>query len=140
MKYKVEYWFRTQHDDMDSEIVTVEANSEEEAIEKAKSEAIRGSRNFKIMKENNEFGRMQELAGLGEGESVIKKPSPIYKDKNEINQDNALEQAVESLGHAMEILSRVDMEHFDSKQQLHFRNLFLLCSDFVEDYDKEINN
>jgi len=47
-KYEVEYWVY-RNDDYTDEEVTVWANSEEEALEKAKTETRRG-KNFKILK------------------------------------------------------------------------------------------
>mgnify|MGYP003610759171 CR=1 FL=1 len=137
-KFKVSYYWRTAGDDIDWETHEVEASNEEEAEEKImeKLGRVKGFYKVKVEPINNSFERMQELAGLNEEG----KPSPIYNNVDEINDDGSLAEAEEALGHAMEILSRVDMEHFDIKNQIHIKNIFQLCTDFVEDYKSIIND
>ena len=84
MEFKViEYW-RTRSDDMDWESTTVEANSKEEAEEVYRKDNPRPNGFYKLeiepmedknMKGNNEFKRMQELAG-------IQNESQFHVDKN----------------------------------------------------------
>lgn len=48
-KYKVEYWYQYM-DDSDFDVIEVEAESEEQAIEKAKQQAPRRSKSFSVVK------------------------------------------------------------------------------------------
>ena len=68
MEFKViEYW-RTRGDDIDWESTTVEANSKEEAEEVYRKDNPMPKGFYKLetknMEENNDFKRMQELAGI----------------------------------------------------------------------------
>lgn len=68
MKFKVTQIFRDGHDNLDDDVKIIDANNKEEA------EKIYWEKNFRIkgfykltvepMKENNEFKRIQELAGI----------------------------------------------------------------------------
>jgi hypothetical protein len=68
MKFKVTQIFRDGHDNLDDDVKIIEADNKEEA------EKIYWEKNFRIkgfykltvepMKENNEFKRIQELAGI----------------------------------------------------------------------------
>ena len=68
MKFKVTQIFRDGHDNLDDDVKIIDANNKEEA------EKIYWEKNFRIkgfykltvepMEENNEFKRMQELAGM----------------------------------------------------------------------------
>ena len=138
--FKVTEYWRTGQDDMDFESKEITASTKEEAEKKywEQNSKTKGFYKLKVEEKgvSESFGRMQELAGLKEGG----KPSPIYNNVDEINDDNSLAEAEESLGHAMGILSRVDMEHFNVKNQIHIRNILQLCTEFVEDYESIIND
>ena len=68
MKFKVTQIFRDGHDNLDDDVKIIDANNKEEA------EKIYCEKNFRIkgfykltvepMEENNEFKRIQELAGM----------------------------------------------------------------------------
>ena len=68
MKFKVTQIFRDGHDNLDDDVKIIDANNKEEA------EKIYWEKNFRIkgfykltvepIEENNEFKRMQELAGM----------------------------------------------------------------------------
>lgn len=86
MKFKVTQIFRDGHDNLDDDVKIIDANNKEEA------EKIYWEKNFRIkgfykltvepMEENNEFKRMQELAGINEttkNESMIEGITNIIK-------------------------------------------------------------
>ena len=73
MKFKVTQIFRDGHDNLDDDVKIIDANNKEEA------EKIYWEKNFRIkgfykltvepMEENNEFKRIQELAGIAKENS-----------------------------------------------------------------------
>lgn len=65
-KFKVSYYWRTAGGDIDWETHEVEASNEEEAEEKIMEKLGRVKGFYKVKVEPiNQFGRMQELAGVG---------------------------------------------------------------------------
>lgn len=108
MKFKVTQIFRDRFDNLDDDVKIIEANNKEEA------EKIYWEKNFRIkgfykltvepMEENNEFKRLQELAGVEEGKSDV-----FYSNKNKIKDILTNTELIDLINYFSEYYKRDDL-------------------------------